>query len=169
MFKKQENLFDWVLSALGLLGFGFMAYLFRLHGLESSTSVCDISTELSCSIVNKSAFSELFNIPVSALGIIFFASILYLILLKPVKHPYRVILLATIFSLTFGVYLSGVEQFILGSFCLFCEGSKLIMIAIAIVSARAVKRFKEPLPMQWVLGAIGAGIIFSYIAYNFQS
>lgn len=168
MFEKKENLFDWVLSALGLLGFGFMAYLFRLHGTESSTSVCDISSEISCTIVNKSIFSEILNIPVAALGLIFFATVLYLILLKPVKHIYRIILLAVAFSLTFGVYLTGIEKYVLGSFCLFCEASKLIMIGIAFVSGRAVVKFKEPLPPSWPIGAVLAGIVFSYVAYTLQ-
>lgn len=169
MFQKKVNLFDWLMSAFGLLGLGFMVYLFRLHNEESSSSVCDISEQFSCSIVNQSAYSELFGVPVSALGIIFFAFVLYLILLKPVKEIYRIILLATIFSLTFGIYLSGIEKFVLGSFCLFCEGSKLIMVALALISVKAIKQFKEPLPVSWIVAAIGIGIVFSYIAYTLQS
>lgn len=151
------------------LGAYLMGYLTRLHFKDAGgDSICDISAELSCDIVNKSLYSEILGVPVAVLGLLFFLSIPYLLYVKPLKKPWRAVLLFSVFSLVFGLYLSALEQFVIGSICLFCETSKLLMLALLGIAAYAVKHEKEELPKQWIVGAVLVGLVFSGAAYMLQ-
>lgn len=158
----------YIVAGLSLVGAGIMAYLVYLHYAEGSGAVCDLSAELSCSVVNKSEFSEIFGMPISVLGLLYFLAIAAMVLYKRWPHPFREVTLATVFSLSFGLYLSGIEFFILDSFCLFCELSKVVMLAILVFAVMGVREGKERLPLAWVAGAVVVGLVFSVGAYMIQ-
>ena len=48
------------------------SYLINVHYKEEKESFCDISTGISCDIVNKSVYSEIFGIPVALFGALTF-------------------------------------------------------------------------------------------------
>jgi uncharacterized membrane protein len=146
-----------------------MAYLTRLHYTGAPSAACDFSAELSCNIVNLSLYSELLGVPVAVFGLGYFLFVIGLFVSRRVKRPFTWTLLFSIFSLTFGLYLSGIEQFILGSICVFCEASKLLMIALIAVSAYGARAAKEPLRGTWIVAAVLAGVLFSAAAWALQS
>lgn len=151
------------------LGAGLMAYLTRLHfSSHGGDSFCDISTELSCDIVNKSLYSEVMGIPMAVLGLVFFLSVIYVLWLNPVKKPWRVVLLFSIFSLIFGIYLSLIEHFVIGSICILCEASKLLMIVLVVMAAYGVKTRKEKLPLNLVVLTVLVAVLFSWVTYRIQ-
>jgi len=128
---SKFDLLDILTSVISVAGIGLMAYLtyLKLSGAESS--FCDITAGVSCSAVNQSVFSELFGIPVSILGLLFFIGILGLVLSRAAgASTYPLILLATIASLVFSLYLTYTEIFILKTICVLCESSKVLMAFI---------------------------------------
>src|SRR3990167_984979 len=63
--KKALN----AILVLGVLGLFLSLYLIKNHytGIEKG-SACDFSEAVSCSLVNTSVYSELFNVPVAVFG-----------------------------------------------------------------------------------------------------
>jgi len=165
MAWKREDILKYAAGLTSLAGAGFMIYLTRLHYTGAVSDVCDISAELSCSVVNLSAWSELFGIPISVLGLGYFLASAILLFHPRVRTPYRWVLLFSIFSLAFGLYLTSVEHFVLNSICIFCEGSKVLMIALIVLSALGVRWKKEKLMPGWVAGAIAAAALMSYVSW----
>lgn len=151
-----------VLSAIGVL---IMAYLTTRHFATSSSSLCNFGARFSCDLVNKSTFSAIFGVPLSVLGIGYFLTIAALALQKKFSALVPLVL-ATVFSLTFGAYLSFVELHLLGSVCLFCEASKALMaIILATAYASAVREAKRP-KLSWIAATIAIAAFVSYSAYS---
>ena len=63
----------WGVLATSVLGLGCSAYLFTLKlNAETGPALCDINDRFSCGVVNDSAASELFGVPIALLGSGFF-------------------------------------------------------------------------------------------------
>jgi len=154
-----------ILAGVGAL---LMGYLTRLHFEVGGSSICDISAELSCEVVNKSVHSEILGVPVAVLGLLFFLSIPYLLYVKPLKNPWQIIALASLFSLIFGLYLSWIEYTVIRSVCLFCESSKVLILALGLVAIYAAKKYEKTPPKIWIFGTVFAGLLFSLITYLVQ-
>jgi uncharacterized membrane protein len=153
---------------LSVIGGGFMAYLVSLHFAVDPSSLCDLSENLNCSVVNQSVYSELFGIPISALGLLYFVTMLWAFLAKNVRNRYLIVTAFSAFSLVFGIYLSGVEKFILDSFCLFCEGSKAVMVLLIIAAMVGAKRSGERIAWHMVAAAGIVGVVFAAGTYVIQ-
>jgi len=117
-----------------------MVYLTYLK-FSAGTSFCDINAAFSCSVVNQSVYSTLLGIPVSILGLIYFAAVGGLVFSGVAgKETYRLIFLATAASLAFSLYLSYAEVFILQTICVLCESSKVLMLLIGVASFSEMRR-----------------------------
>lgn len=160
---------DKAIVALCTLGTAFMGYLVYLHFKTSPGGICNFGAGFSCEIVNKSVYSELFGIPLSIMGLAYFIGVGYLAITKHLPHTYRTILVLTAFSLVFSLHLSYVELFVLGSVCLFCEASKVVMLAILALSAPQLKYGKVSHHLQWAAGAVVAGLVFTTVASYLQT
>lgn len=157
----------WVIALLALLGAGIMVYLNSLHGAQGESAFCDFSSELSCSVVNKSLYAEIAGIPVSLLGLVYFLVVPLLLFWKKIQHRFTALFLFTLFSLVFSLYLSGIEYGVLKSVCLFCELSKVVMLAILLLLIPDLK--KEKIPRSWIVGTIVVAALFSWGAYVLQT
>lgn len=122
-------------TVLSAVGAAVMAYLLRLHFSTDGSSFCNFSAAFSCDLVNQSAYSELFGIPVSLLGLGFFLVAPGMLHFGPRRGSFATVLLLTVFALSFSLVLSGIEVFVLRSICLFCETAKALMIGIIGLSA----------------------------------
>lgn len=162
------DLIRYVTGGFALLGSGFMVYLTYLHYKGAGASVCDFGAELSCSIVNQSIYSELFGIPVSLLGLAYFMTVVLLMLQRKLKQVFQGVILFTIFSLVFSLYLSVIELRVLKSVCLFCESSKGIMLIILGLSVVGLKKSKGKLRIPLVVGVFIAGAVFTGVTYAVQ-
>ncbi|OGF79273.1 hypothetical protein A3A15_01385, partial [Candidatus Giovannonibacteria bacterium RIFCSPLOWO2_01_FULL_43_60] len=109
----------WVIVLCGLAGIGIMSYLTYIH-YSASKSFCDISQEVSCDVVTTSIYSEIFGVPVSVLGLLFFAAVLFLILKKRDK-AFQTLFIITLFALVPSLYLSLTELLFINSICILCE------------------------------------------------
>lgn len=151
-----------------LLGWFLMLYSAYLYYAQGGSSSCGIGTE-TCDVVSASIYADVLGIPLSVLGTVYFIAVFALLIYMPMKQVFRWVLLASVFSLAFGVYLTGVSIFFLGTICIRCEGSKLVMVAIIALSSVGVRWGQERLDKIWVVGAVAVGAVFSLVVYLLQS
>jgi len=77
--EKKNKLAIYALIIIGIVGVLVSGYLLYGHYVEEGSTICDINSKISCSLVNSSIFSELFNVPVALLGMFWFLVFLYLV------------------------------------------------------------------------------------------
>lgn len=152
-----------IIGLLSLAGLGIMIYLTYIHFAEAS-SFCDLSETVSCDVVTTSIYSEIFGIPVSIMGLGYFALTLLLTLFGKGKGIFQAIFFLTLFVLIPSYYLTALEAFVIKAFCILCEASKLLMLAILVTSFTAMKQkisFVSRMAIPVVLaGFVSVGIIF---------
>ncbi|OUM98545.1 MAG: hypothetical protein BAA04_11600 [Firmicutes bacterium ZCTH02-B6] len=132
----------WPLGLLGLslIGAGISAYLWRAKAGEMSL-ICGPVGD--CVTVNASAYSEVLGVPVALLGTLMYTS-LAAVLLVEWRRPGTP--LSTVgFSLAlagalFSLYLTGLEAFVIGAYCIWCLTSWVLITVIALVWGRALRR-----------------------------
>jgi uncharacterized membrane protein/thiol-disulfide isomerase/thioredoxin len=165
--ERRIGVLRWWTAALALAGVGIMAYLTSLHFTGGSAG-CDFGAGFSCSTVNQSTYSEILGIPVAVLGLLYFVAVAALAVLPRFRGSFTAILLASAFSLFFGVYLSVVEHLVIDSICLYCELSKVLMVALIGIALAGAKLADEEVPLEWVLWILALAIAFSYGAWTVQ-
>lgn len=116
--------------ALSLAGLVLAGYLTAIHFVPTSvlcTSGCDI--------VRQSRYAEVAGIPVAAIGVLGYASILGVLVLEEFGNPlteygpvliFGLSLIGTLYSL----YLTYLEFFVIHAICPYCMASAFIMLAI---------------------------------------
>ena len=132
---KQVSLAILILS---LLGAAVAAYSFLSNQGLASSAFCTINETFDCDVVNKGAYSRILGIPVSAIGIVGYLVIAATMLLRR-KFPGdrgmdHFLLAASTGGLLFSLYLTGIEAFILDTWCLLCLASQTLILAIFILS-----------------------------------
>lgn len=129
-----------IIFLLSFIGVSISVYAVAHFYGAVSGSWCNISAVLNCDLVNKSAYAKLGGIPVSLIGLIG-----YLFLATGAFLKYReqnidrglthFLLIASILGFLFSLYLTGIEAFILHTFCFTCLISQFTILLIAIFSA----------------------------------
>lgn len=164
---KDRQISRSLIAICALGGLLIMSYLTYLH-YANVRSFCDISAEISCDRVTTSIYSEIFGLPVSILGMLYFGTVLTLILAKPLYKISRFIFFLTVFVLIPSLYLSLMEYFSIKAFCILCESSKVLMIGILALTAAIIRPQTKNLAR---LGApvVIAGIIVAVIVFFAQT
>lgn len=158
-----------VLALLAAIGIAVMGYLTYIHYAVGATSVCDLSAKISCDVVNRSLFSEVFGVPVSVFGALYFL-IMFLVAAFRGKRDYLLNAVPfTVFSLAFSLYLSGLEFFVIGAVCLFCELSKALMVAILVSSIMQLRKEGHRVPRMIELYALAAGAALTMSVHLLQN
>jgi len=115
------------------------------HYGTSPTNYCDFGESFNCDIVNRSVYSTVFGIPVALIGIIGYL----LLLLLATAYRDRMstpamLLIASTLGLGFALYLTYMEGFVLGAWCILCLSSLAIIVMITVLSsvlvAQALRR-----------------------------
>jgi uncharacterized membrane protein len=135
--KKALN----VIIGLCVVGFFTAIYMLYTHyAPPSEGSFCDFSSAVSCSVVNTSVFSELFSVPVSLFGGLWFI-FLGLMSWKAKKNDglIPVIVLWNILGILFVVYLI-VAEIILQAICPTCT---LVHIITIITLTLSIMMYKQ--------------------------
>jgi uncharacterized membrane protein len=105
------------------------------HFRKSNTSYCDFGQSFNCDIVNRSEYSTIAGVPVALLGILGYLALLAFATFYRQKAETPGILLAgSLGGLTFALYLTYVEKFILGVWCILCLTSLAAILTIAVLS-----------------------------------
>ena len=100
-----------------------------------------------CSVVNQSRFSEVYDIPVAAIGTAGYAAILALLFLERSGGYFKLNGTLLIFGLAltgflFTLYLVYVEVFLIKAYCPFCITSQVSMTIIFILSV--IRLVRQP-------------------------
>lgn len=167
MSKKKLYMVRILTAILSAAGFIISSYLTYIH-YASAKSFCDLSETVSCDVVTTSIYSEVFGIPLSILGMGYFAIVFIIVLVGKNRGVFQPILLLSAFVLMPSYYLTGIEIFVLKAYCILCELSKLLMVGIAVISIIVLK---------WKLSQLGrmiapvviAGIAASAVTYFAQT
>lgn len=125
-----------VIAALAVAGIGVSTLALYHHYGTSQTNYCDFGQNFNCDIVNRSVYSTVFGIPVALIGILGYAFLLALstIYRKKSETPMMLIIAATA-GLGFAIYLTYIEAFVLGTWCVVCLSSAGIILLITILSS----------------------------------
>lgn len=131
---KKETLLKAVI-VFAIIGLFAASYTSYAHFDASAYDVCSFGESFSCDIVNQSEYAKIAGIPVAFLGL--GAYVFYLVFgfysLK--KHNETLLTIASagaIAGLAFSLYLTGIEAFVLYTWCLFCIVSQIAMLGIAV-------------------------------------
>ena len=138
------------ISLIALIGAAMMIYLVYLHFAPDKQSFCDLGEEISCGLVNKSVYSEVFGIPISALGVVYFIGVLYVALFAFTPAYLQLLFYGTIIFLGPSLYLTWTEIYKIQSICILCEGSKALMVILK-PSPSSPMRFSTGTRASWKL------------------
>jgi vitamin-K-epoxide reductase (warfarin-sensitive) len=118
----------YLLVFLALAGVVISTMALRIH-YSNATEPCSINDHWDCGIVNHSSYSEVFHVPVAAVGI---AGYLVLGILAFARR--RILFtVAAILGLVFALRLSGIERNVLQVWCLYCVISQGIIALITLL------------------------------------
>ena len=142
MKKNKVLIILMILSVLGLLT---SLYLLKNHyNAPLEGGFCDITSGVSCTLVNNSIYSELLGIPVALLGAVWFI-ILFLLSWKAMKkkmnkEKYLTYLLAwSIVGVLFAMYFV-IAEMLLKSICPLCTLAHVIILIALIFSIILYKK-----------------------------
>jgi len=147
------------IAAFAAIGATAMLYLVYVHYKPSGSAFCDFGDGFSCEIVNKSVYADIFGVPISVIGLAYFVVIGVLSRRDLFAKYVEEIQALTVASLVFGLYLTWIEVYLLGSICVFCELAKVMMIAVAVTTVIAAKRSGVRLMAKWTPLAAAAGLV----------
>ncbi len=137
--KKLIN----IIIIFSILAIIISSYLLYIHYSTTGSFFCDLSNEFSCDIVNKSTYSEIFNIPVSLLSLLTFLFILLISFYIKKNREFsgfnknelvNILIIFLIFSTLFSLYLVYIELFVLYSICILCVLLDIIIIILLITA-----------------------------------
>lgn len=124
-----------VIAIVALLGIAVSSVSLDHHFRKSKTSYCDFGQTFNCDIVNRSEYSTIAGVPVALIGILGYAALLAFATFYREKAETPGILLAgSAAGLTFALYLTYVEKFILGVWCILCLTSLAAIFTITVLS-----------------------------------
>lgn len=128
-----------VLSVVGVLIASYSLY--DHYQPTSGGGICHISETLDCDKINKGPFSEIFGIPVSLLGVLFYltlAALSYILAFGNQKGALlkKAILFISAFGVLFSLSLGTFAYYKLQAICPVCVSSYITIITIFILSAK---------------------------------
>ncbi|MBR9692902.1 vitamin K epoxide reductase family protein [Candidatus Woesearchaeota archaeon] len=146
---KTERVFHYVILVLAAIGLALSLYLFNMHLNPVDSSFCDINAKVSCNVVDQSPYSELFGVPVSLFGIIYWFGVLCVVLipqrltkliaLGDRKLFQQAFVAYMILGFLFSLYLTFIQAFVLHAWCPLCvldAFAVTITLVLAIILAR---------------------------------
>lgn len=128
--KSPNGKFFIALLFLSLTGMIVTAYLVYQHYKDPGGAFCNVNDYVSCDIVNKSIYSEIFGIPVAVLGFLAYGLLFVLSVTR------RLVGFATLFSgagLLFSLYLTYIEFFVLQALCILCITQQILILFIFLI------------------------------------
>lgn len=129
------------IALFGVIGIGVSSVSLYHHFGTSATNYCDFGQSFNCDVVNRSSYSTIFGIPVALIGILGYAALVLLATLFRSKgEAPGVLLTASIAGLGFALYLTYIEGFVLGVWCILCLSSLATIVIITLLSAVLVMR-----------------------------
>lgn len=120
-----------VLSLINAVALLIALYLVEAHYKPELTDFCNFSTAWNCDLVNKSIYAEIFGIPVAIFGSAAYLFLLIFSLRGLFRDQKKLIPIAwgfTLLSTLFALYLTGIETFVLKTYCVFCVAQQILIL-----------------------------------------
>ena len=132
MIKKLISKFDWKDLFIILLSFlGILLSLYLTINFFKGSDISYCITGADCDVVKKSAYSKIFGIPVSVLGILGYGAIIISALTSlSKKNRWNLLFVFSTLGLAFSAYLTYVELFVIKAICSYCVASAIIVTLI---------------------------------------
>jgi uncharacterized membrane protein len=121
-------------AVVAAVGLGIAGYLTAVH-YDGGAPVCAISH--GCATVQQSDYAELAGVPVALLGVLGYAAIL-LTLLSDGEAARTATAFLALAGVGFSGWLTYVEVVKLDAICIWCVGSAVCMVLLAVLSAARV-------------------------------
>jgi vitamin-K-epoxide reductase (warfarin-sensitive) len=132
--KGNRGLFV-AIAVLALAGVAVSAVSLQRHYAKSVSAFCDVGEKFNCDIVNRSEYSRLMGIPVAGIGVVGYGLLLMLATLYRTRTETPTRLLATaVGGLGFALYLTYIERYVLGTWCILCLSSLAMIAGIAVLA-----------------------------------
>jgi vitamin-K-epoxide reductase (warfarin-sensitive) len=127
----------WLLLALlAVAGVAVSSVSLAQHYGTSKTAYCDFGDSFNCDIVNRSSYSSIMGIPVALIGLMGYLALLALSTLYRSRADTPIILLvAALAGLGFALYLTYIEAYVLGVWCILCLSSLVVIFCITTLSS----------------------------------
>jgi uncharacterized membrane protein len=135
----QPAMRPWIfcaIAALAVAGVVVSSVSLHHHYGTSKTSYCDFGDNFNCDIVNRSVYSTVLGVPDALIGILGYTFLLGMATFYRgrAQTPY-VLLIASTAGLTFALYLTYIEKFVLATWCILCLSSLAVILLITALSA----------------------------------
>jgi uncharacterized membrane protein len=122
---------------LAAVGMALSAVSLKNHYSGVKTEYCDLSENFNCDLVNRSVYSRVGPVPVAAIGLIGYG--LLFALSRMQRRAARVLMfLASLVGLAFCLYLTYIEAYVLGVWCILCLGSLATIVGITLLATVVV-------------------------------
>ena len=144
MIRKNAYAFLLFFLAAGLL---VSLYALKQHYAPLGTSVCNVSATFNCDLVNKGPYGEIFGFPVAAIGVIGYVMMGILAMhFSRTKDPVigKALLAMLAGGLAFTAYLTYLEAFVIGAWCLVCLASLCCISGAALAGRMTYAQFAPP-------------------------
>ena len=138
----KDNRFLFVaIAVLAVVGIALSTVSLQRHYAKSATGFCDFGERFNCDIVNRSEYSSVMGIPVAGIGVAGFGVLLVLATVYRThpETPLR-LLVAAIAGLAFALYLTYIEGYVLGTWCILCLSSLCAIAGITVLAGVAKAR-----------------------------
>jgi len=124
------------IAVLAAAGVAVSGVSLQRHYAKSASAFCDIGQTFNCDIVNRSEYSRLMGIPVAGIGVVGYAMLLALATRyrTRVETPAQLLAAAGV-GLVFALYLTYIEGFVLGTWCILCLSSLAMIGGITVLAA----------------------------------
>ena len=130
------------ISLLAVVGMALSAVSLKNHYSGVKTEYCDLSENFNCDLVNRSVYSRVGPVPVAAIGLIGYAALFALSRMR--RRGVRILtLLGALAGLAFALYLTYVEAYLLGVWCVLCLGSLATIVGITLLAAVVVLKSRR--------------------------
>jgi uncharacterized membrane protein len=129
-----------VLGALAVVGLLISGYLTWVHYVGVAP-VC-VGGSGGCETVQTSSYATILGVPVAALGLVGYSSLLLSALVRGEAGVYLGLLVALVGTL-FSAYLTYLELFVIHAICEWCVASAALMVGALICAAFGVWRLAE--------------------------
>jgi uncharacterized membrane protein len=124
------------ISVLAVIGIAVSSVSLYHHYGSSKTNFCDFGESFNCDIVNRSTYSSVFGIPVALIGILGYALLLALATFYRNKaETPAMLMISSTLGLGFAIYLTYIERFVLGTWCILCLSSLATIVLITVFAS----------------------------------
>lgn len=127
------------ISLLAVVGMALSAVSLKNHYNGEKTEYCDLGDNFNCDLVNRSVYSRVGPVPVAAIGLVGYAALFALSRMRR-RAARTLMLLGAVVGLAFCLYLTYIEAYVLGVWCILCLGSLATIVGITVLSAVAVMK-----------------------------